>query len=212
MADSLLVAVVSVLGTLAGGGLTAAVTFRSERRKDAALAEQQRMQLLSAEQQQVRLLQAEERRQIRELQIDHRRQVYQQFLADAHAVNHDGDKLGDMIMRTYFEEVGDIDALVAEVDAAVRAAGGSAHKVQLEGPEEVSQLAEEVMKCLSRLPPTLDRLKHWRQDGSRSNPGEETPVDSWYRVHSGLNGRLDAFVAAARIAMDDLLRVSGPER
>ncbi|MEU5081427.1 MULTISPECIES: hypothetical protein [Streptomyces] len=212
MADSLLVAAVSVLGTLAGGGLTAAVTFRSERRKDAALAEQQRMQLLSAEQQQVRLLQAEERRQIRELQIDHRRQVYQQFLADAHAVNHDGDKLGDMIMRSRYEAVGDIDALAAEVDAAVRAAGGSVHKVQLEGPEPVSQLADELMLCLSQLPPTLSTLRRWRQDGSRAEPGEETPVDSWFQAHSRLNDCLDAFVTAARSAMDDLLRVSGPDR
>lgn len=212
MADSLLVAVVGVLGTLAGGGLTAAVTFRSERRKDVALAEQQRLQLRSADQQQVRLLQAEERRQLRELQIDHRRQVYQQFLADAHAVNHDGDRLGDMIMRARYEPVGDIDALAAEIDAAVRTAGGSVHKVRLEGPEAVSQLADEVMLCLSQLPPTLNILRRWRQEGSRSGPGEETPVDAWFEVHSRLNDRLDAFVAAARSAMDDLLRVSGPER
>lgn len=212
MADSLLVAAVSVLGTLAGGGLTAAVAFRSEQRKDAALAEQQRLQLLSAEQQQVRLLQAEERRQVRELRIEHRRQVYQQFLADAHAVNHDGDELGDMIMRSRFEEASDVDTRAAGVDAAVRAAGGSLHKVQLEGPEAVSQLADEVMECLSGLPPTLRRLRRWQQDGSRSRPGDETPVDSWFQVHSRLNGCFDAFVAAARSAMDDLLRVSGPER
>jgi hypothetical protein len=31
--------------------------------------------------------------------------VYQQFMVDAHAVNHDGDKLGDMIMRSYLEGV-----------------------------------------------------------------------------------------------------------
>ncbi|MFI2764473.1 hypothetical protein ACH5A3_37440 [Streptomyces echinatus] len=212
MADSLLVAAVSVLGTLAGGALTAAVTFRSERRKDAALAEQQRLQLLSAEQQQARLLQAEERRQVRELQIDHRRQVYQQFLADTHAVNHGGDELGHVIMYPRDEAVGDIDALFAELDAAVRAAGGSAHKVQLEGPEAVSQLADEVMSCLSELPPALRRLRRWRQDGSPVGPGERTPEDSWFEVHSRLNGRLDTFVAAARSAMDDLLRVSGPER
>jgi hypothetical protein len=168
------------------------------------------MQLLSAEQQQARLLQAEERRQVRELQIDHRRQVYQQFLADAHAVNHDGDSLGDMIMRSPYEPVGDIDASATEVDAAVRAAGGSAHKVQMEGPEAVSQLADEVMLCLSRLPPTLRTLRRWREDGSRAGPGEETPVDSWFQVHSRLNEAIDAFVVAARSAMDDLLRVSGP--
>lgn len=46
----------------------------------------------------------------------------QQFLADAHAVNHDGDKLGDVITRSRWEAVGDIDALAAELDAAVRAA------------------------------------------------------------------------------------------
>ncbi|GAA0470141.1 hypothetical protein [Streptomyces olivaceiscleroticus] len=212
MANSLLVAVISVVGTLAGGGLTAAVTFRSERRKDAALAEQQRLQLLSAEQQQAQLLQAEERRQVRELQIDHRRQVYQQFLTDAHAVNHDGGRLGDMIMRSHFEAVDDIDALAAEVDAAVKAAGGSVHKVQLEGPEAVSQLADELMACLSQLPPTLNMLRRWRQDGSRGGPGEETPVESWFQVHSHLNDRLDAFVAAARGAMDDLLRVNQSER
>ncbi|MFF4355149.1 hypothetical protein [Streptomyces sp. NPDC001530] len=212
MSDSLVVAAVSVLGTLAGGGLTAAVTFRSERRKDVVLAEQQRLQLLSAEHQQARLLQAEERRQLRELQIDHRRQVYQQFLADAHAVNHDGDRLGDMIMRSRYEAVGDIDALAAEVDAAIRTAGGSVHKVQLEGPEAVSQLADEVMLCLYQLPPTLNMLRRWRQDGSRGDPGEETPVDSWFQIHSRLNDRLEAFVAAARSAMDVLLRVSGPER
>ncbi|WJY40047.1 hypothetical protein QT196_23735 [Streptomyces sp. P9-2B-2] len=188
--------------------MTAVVTFRSERRKDAALVEQQRLQLLSAEQQQAQLLQAEERRQVRELQMDHRRQVYQQFLADVHVVNHDGDRLGDMIMRSYYEAVGGIDALAAEVDAAVRAAGGSVHKVQLEGPETVSQLADELMTCLSQLPPTLNILRRWRRDGSRSEPGEETPVDSWFQVHSRLNDRLDAFVAAARGAMDDLLRVN----
>lgn len=170
------------------------------------------MQLLSAEQQQARLLQAEERRQIRELQIDHRRLVYQQFLADAHAVNHDGDRLGDMIMRSRFEPVGDIDASAAEVDAAVRAAGGSAQKVHLEGPEAVSQLADRVMLCLAQLPPTLRTLRRWREDGSRSGPGEETPVDSWFQVHSGLNEAIDAFVAEARSAMDGLLRVSGLER
>lgn len=199
-------------GTLAGGCLSAAVTFRSERRRDAALAEQQRLQLLSAEQQQAQLLRAEERRQIRELQIDHRRQVYQQFLADAHAVNHDGDKLGDMIMRSRWEAVGDIDALAAELDAAVRAAGGSVHKVQLEGPEAIAQLADEVMLCMSRLPPTLRTLRRWREDGSRREPGEGTPVDSWFEVHSGLHDRIDTFVVVARSAIDDLLRVSGRER
>lgn len=119
MSDSLLVAAVSVLGTLAGGGLTAGITFRSERRKDAALAQQQRLQLQSAEQQQAQLLQAEERRQKRELQIDHRRQVYQQFLADAHAANHDGDNLGDMIMRARYEPTGDIDTAAAGFETAV---------------------------------------------------------------------------------------------
>ncbi|MBT2392609.1 hypothetical protein J7E87_25050 [Streptomyces sp. ISL-1] len=212
MSNSLLVAAVSVLGTLAGGGLTAAITFRSERRKDAALAEQQRLQLRSAEQQQAQLLKAEERRQIRELQIDHRRQVYQQFLADAHAVNHDGDRLGDMIMRSYYEPVDDIEALVAGVDAAVRAAGGSLHRVQLEGPETVSQLATDVMSCLSQLPPTLRILRRWRENGNRGyDPGEE-PLDGWVEVHSRLNERLDAFVPAARSAIDDLLSSSGPER
>ncbi|MFF7357999.1 hypothetical protein ACFZA1_36050 [Streptomyces filipinensis] len=170
------------------------------------------MQLLSAEQQQARLLQAEERRQVRELQIDHRRQVYQQFLADAHAVTHDGDRLGDMIMRSRYEPIGDIDAAATDVDAAVRAAGGSAHKVQLEGPEAVAQLADEVMVCLSQLPPTFRTLRRWREDGSRSAPGEETPVDSWFQGQSRLNEAIDAFVAAARSAMGDLLRVTGPER
>lgn len=128
MADSF-VAAVSVLGTLAGGGLTAAVAFRSERRKDAALADQQRLQLQSAEQQQMRLLRAEERRQVRELQIDHRRQVYQQFLADAHTVNHDGEQLGATIVSAQDEQGGDIDAMTSELDAAVRAAGGSLRSV-----------------------------------------------------------------------------------
>ncbi|MGW5279379.1 hypothetical protein ACWERI_07965 [Streptomyces collinus] len=138
--------------------------------------------------------------------------MYQQFLADAHAVNHDGDRLGDMVMRARYEAVGDIDALALEVDAAVRAAGGSVHKAQLEGPQAVSRLADEVMLCLSQLPPTLNMLRRWRQDGSRSGPGEETPVDAWFDIHSRLNDRLDAFVAAARSAIDDLLRVSGQER
>ncbi|MGW1900586.1 hypothetical protein ACWCQB_24835 [Streptomyces hirsutus] len=212
MADSLLVAAVSVLGTLAGGGLTAAVTFRSERRKDTALAEQQRLQLRSTEQQQARLLEAEERRQVRKLQIDHRRQVYQQFLADAHAVNHDGDKLGDMIMRSRYEEVGDIDALATEVDAAAKAARGSVHKVQLEGPEAVSRLADEVASYLFRLPATLHTLRRWQQDGSRGYEPGETPVDAWFEIHSRLNDRLDAFVAAARSATADLLDVSESER
>ncbi|MDX3112548.1 hypothetical protein [Streptomyces scabiei] len=212
MADSLLVAAVSVLGTLAGGGLTAGVAFRSERRKDAALAQQQRLQLQSAEQQQAQLLQAEERRQIRELQIDHRRQVYQQFLADAHAVNHDGDTLGDMIMRAYYEPVDGIDALAAEVDTAVRSAGGALHKVQLEGPDAVSELAAEVVSSLQQLPITLRSLRRWREGGSRGyDPGEE-PVDTWFEVHSQLRIRLDAFVVAARGAIGDLLSSSGPDR
>ena len=86
------------------------------------------------------------------------------------------------------------------------------HKVQLEGHEAVSELADEVMLCLSRLPPTLRILRRWREDASRGGPGEETPVDSWFQVHSRLNEAIDAFVVAARSAMDDLLRVSGPER
>ncbi|MGW6870008.1 hypothetical protein [Streptomyces sp. NPDC054901] len=208
MADSLLVAAVSVLGTLAGGGLTAAITFRSDRRKDAALTEQQRLQLQAAEQQQALLLRAEERRHVRELRIDHRRQVYQQFLADAHAVNHDGD----MIMRSNSEEVGNMDALVAEVDAAARAAGGSLHKVQLEGPELVSERASEVMSCLRQLPIALRTLRRWRENGAGGYaPGEE-PTDTWYAVHSRLIDQLDAFVFVARSAVDDLLSFDGTER
>lgn len=84
--------------------------------------------------------------------------------------------------------------------------------MQLEGPEAVSQLATEVMSCLSQLPPTLRILRRWRENGSPQAPGEETPVDAWFEAHSPVNDRLDAFIEAAREAIDALLGAHRPAR
>lgn len=204
MADSLLVAVVGVLGTLAGGGLTATITFRSERRKDAALAKQQELQLRASEQQQRQQLQAEERRQIRELQIDHRRQVYQQFLTDVHEAHQGMKALGDLVLQGDRTD-NDINVLLREANTALRAARGSLHKVQLEGPESVSSRAYHVVWGLSDLPRELGALRRWQSEDSNIPERGRTPLDSWHESHSEYESDLSNFVEAARQALADLL-------
>ncbi|WP_369387215.1 hypothetical protein AB5J72_06035 [Streptomyces sp. CG1] len=191
--------VIAICGTLLGSGLTALTAARTERRRNEAL-----------ERQQIREEAARDRTQRRELEAEHqkwrrdrRQAAYQSLMDAAHEAQGAIWQLGRLTLEPFDQHRYDIRRGAA-IDA-VRAIRRAADAVQLEGPAEVAQAAEEYAKAVDRhIAPPVEALMQLSQ-----GPLSEEQHERYRQTAAETNALVEScqrrFVPLARQALDELI-------
>lgn len=199
MASSLITTVIAIFGTLLGSGLTAFVTAQTERRRNEAL-----------EQQQIREEAARDRTQRRELRLEHRKwrrdrrqAAYQGLLDAAHEAQGAIWQLGRLTVEPFDQHRYDIRRGAA-IDA-VRATRRAADAVQLEGPADVAQAANEYAKAVDlNIEPSIESLMQLSK-----GPLSEEQQERYHSAAAEGNALVEScqqrFVPLARQALDELM-------
>ncbi|MFI5795984.1 hypothetical protein [Streptomyces sp. NPDC051677] len=199
MASSLITTVIAICGTLLGSGLTAFATAQTERRRNEAL-----------EQQQIREEAARDRTLRRELRLEHRKwrrdrrqAAYQGLLDAAHEAQGAIWQLGRLTVEPFDQHRYDIRRGAA-IDA-VRATRRAADAVQLEGPADVAQAADEYAKAIDlNIEPSIESLIQLSK-----GPLSEEQQECYHSTAAEGNALVEScqqrFVPLARQALDELM-------
>lgn len=197
MADSLVLSLAGMIGTLVGGGLAGFLSLRSEHLRHQAQERQEERQSHRQEALQVMDLRLEHHRWRRE----HRREVYQEFAGKAQTAR--GASLD--YHRSCLQGISDpvrIADLRSEGRKAHRDAVLTSYGVGLQGPEEVAALAND---CIASLRDLLNCAEQHEARLSTELPTEEATAEMEERItirYIGVQERLRTFIEAGRVALD----------
>ncbi|WP_018548357.1 hypothetical protein [Streptomyces sp. LaPpAH-108] len=199
MASSLSTTVIAICGTLLGSGLTAWAAALAERRRNEALERQQMREEAARERDRRRELRAEHQKWRR----DRRQAAYQDLMDAAHEAQGAVWQLGRLVLEPFDQHRYDVRRGVA-IDA-VRATRRAADAVQLEGPEDVAQVAEEYARAVDRhIGPPIEALT-----GRGQGAPSETRIEGYRSAAAETEALVEAcrqrFVPLARRALDELV-------
>ncbi|MFC8665500.1 hypothetical protein [Streptomyces sp. NPDC057199] len=196
MANSpLLLSIVGIAGTLAGGGLTGFMNARIERRKEAATERQQFLQE-----------QAAERSHTRELKIEHyrwRRDRRQSAYVDFYSQSQKLLFLFTKVNAEVGQGRGDREStrqLLEEAHVATSDVHRSTAVVQIEGPTEVGIRAAAIHTRLTLLIASAARALDSLDEAARHHRDLQESIQS-------LSEAQGEFLAAAQAAMNEVVAV-----
>ncbi|WP_406478192.1 hypothetical protein [Streptomyces platensis] len=190
--DTVLVSVVSVLGTVVGAGLTAFIAARTERRRQAAQDT------------------AEQQTRMHELRVEHQRwrreRRHGTYLAFLEAVS-----AADRANQEHFRHLratppgGVLDARrLAEIRQLFKAAEAVGHAVLLEGPDDV---AEAALGLILRLSSLVRDIREYALAHAASHDRLDENGAECHEKGMAFIAQHKAFLGIARAALDEVIEV-----
>lgn len=189
-------AVISVLGTLAGGGLTAAITARSARHSEKAMERQQSLQERANERSQQLEFQREHYRWRRE----HRQTAYVNFLEAVRATDRMNQ---DFFHRLQLSDPGERweETPQREVRERFKSAEHAGNFILLEGPDRI---AEGALSLLSRLDSLMQSVNDYAESRFSNAENLDRLAEGVSEAGWGFTAQQQEFISQAREALDEI--------